>query len=126
MMGPKLMMFFIFCFVVLTPISLMLEGDWLGSTEQTLQEQLTGMHVEQMSWFSLPVVGGLFWHGIPKLLTWDYSFWIGGLQMVRWILALVFSGGFIWAIIQLIYPLLANLFGSLLGGLGRVVGGIAR
>jgi len=47
MMGPKMMMFFIFCFVVLTPISLMLEGGWLGSSEQTLQDQLTGMHIEQ-------------------------------------------------------------------------------
>ncbi len=121
MMGPKLMMAFMFCFVILTIFSLILEGTWLGSEEDSIVLALTGYTTKSISWYQFPLVGvGFLTTGMPTILSWDYSF-LDNLAVVRWIFFCIFTVGFVWALLQIVLPIMANLVSSFVGGIAGII-----
>lgn len=96
------LMFLAFIWVMLTLVGLMFSGSWIGSTEVTLCQYLTGYN----SFFGGGVLGfistgiGFFTHGLPKLILFDYPFLQGGMSIIRFILIAVFATGTVYAVAQ--------------------------
>jgi len=92
----QLLAFFFFVYFILTILSYTIEGQYYGSSDVTLAEQLLGYNVAQMQGpgiLTIPKVGAsLITHAIPKTVMWDYAFFEGSWQLVRYFFLVVFSG----------------------------------
>lgn len=111
-MSNKFVMFLAFILIICNLICLIIDGAWLGAEDQTLMGYLTGMNsLQAANWtaiFTIPI--GFITHGFPKLILWDYSFFSGSLQIIRWIL-FVISIGAVWALAQEFRNTATSLFG---------------
>ena len=111
-MNPKFVMFLAMILIICNIICLIIDGAWLGVEDQTLMEYMTGMNTLQAAgWtaiFTVPI--GFITHGFPKLILWDYSFFSGALQIIRWILFAI-SIGAIWAMVTQFMNAATSLFG---------------
>lgn len=113
-MGPKIIMFCYFCFIIGNIIGLMLEGDWLGASDKTLIETLIGFKVTSFSGWEVPkMIAGYFTTGFPKMLLWDYSFLYGTFGIFRITILFAISIGVVWGF--------AVVFASFVFGLGSKV-----
>ena len=77
-------------------LSLMVEAAYLGDSDVTLVNQLMGFNVSQLAGSSgilaLPRIGvGVMTTALPKVISWDYAFFTGEWQLVRWLLFFLFS-----------------------------------
>lgn len=103
-MGPKMVMFIMFCFFWCGLVSLFIEGAWYGSTDIDLVDNLTGfsiMQIQDAGFWAIPKAGvGFFTHGLPKVLLWDYAFFTGDFQIIRWGMVIIFTTALIWAVSQ--------------------------
>lgn len=113
-MRPKLIMFCYFAFMVGTLLCLTIEGSWLGDEEVGLVNQLTGyttLEVQGAGVWSIPKqIGGFFTHGIPKLITWNYSYFDNSYAaLFKWTILYAISAGVVWGVIQVFIPVLQGL-----------------
>lgn len=104
--------FLAFCLLAGNLISLIIDGAWFQPDDHDLMKYLTGISIEQTaSWtaiFTLPI--GFFTHAIPKLLLWDFVFFTGTLELVRWF-CLVVSIGTIYVVASQYSGTIQNIFG---------------
>lgn len=123
MLGAKSMMGLMFIFVTFTILSLIVEGVWLGNTENSAIDWLTKFDVIGESWFVFPVIlRDFFIKGLPAMLTWDYSFFDNSWgSIVRWILSCTVSLGVVWTFLQLTLPIIGQAVASIVGGLTSLV-----
>ena len=100
MLSPKIVMFLGFCLIMMSLVCAFLEGgNVIGQTDVDMVNEWTGYNVIQDGNVNLIVLaGGFFIHGLPKMILWEYSFFNGGLVIIRIILILVFSGGVLWGV----------------------------
>lgn len=122
MMGSKMMMGLMWCFIILTIFSVITEGVWLGQTESNAVNWLTKYTTKGFSFFQIPLIlGSFFTHGIPALLSWDYSFFDNTWgSIVRLILFATLSLGVIWAFLILVLPGIVSVVANVLGGLVNI------
>ena len=122
-MGAKMMMGFMLSFVLLTIMSLIVEGAWMGETENNTVRWLTTFTTAGVSLTTIPIfLKDFFIYGIPSMVSWDYSFLDSSWgSLLRWILFCTISLGFVWTIIQLLYPILAASFNAIGGALTGLV-----
>lgn len=113
-----------FAFIVLTLLSCVFEGVWLSDTDYGVMRTLT--YFTSMGsgfWvFPLAVVG--FLASLPQMLIWDYSFFhsLGSFgAIMRLILAVTISIGFVWGFATMLWPIIANFFVSVVKGLGGLL-----
>lgn len=110
-MRPQYVMFLAFCLLTGNILCVIMDGAWLGAEDVTLMGYLTGMtNLQTASWtaiFTVPF--NFFTHGLPRLLLWDFSFFTGGWQIVRWFL-FVFSIGAIWAVASMFLTSIQGMF----------------
>ena len=113
-MGPKLTMFILFVFFLGNFMSLMVEGDWFGSSDVDLANDLTGYSIVELSgagFWTIPKMGlGFVTNGLPKVLLWDYSFFVGDWALFRLFLIFVISAPIIWAIAQVFISAIQGVF----------------
>lgn len=100
-MSPRWISGMSFIFIVGSMLSLLLEGAYIGDTEISVLNALTGYSViEAGGLLAIPkLAGGFFTVGLPKLLLWDYAFFSGGFAWVR-LLFMPLSIAVVWGIIQ--------------------------
>lgn len=100
MLSPKIVMFLGFCLIMMSLVCAFLEGgNVIEQTDVDMVNEWTGYNVIQDGNVNLIVLaGGFFIHGLPKMILWEYSFFNGGLVIIRIILILVFSGGVLWGV----------------------------
>lgn len=110
-MRPQLIMYLAFCMILGNLLCLMMDGAWLGSADITLMQYLTGMNnLQTASWtaiFTVPFA--FFTHGLPRLILWDFSFFYGSWEIIRWILMAI-SIGTIWGIAEMFFPTIQGIF----------------
>jgi len=125
--GPGYIQRCMFVFVTVTILDLVIEGLWLGQTQYGYLRTLT--YFTSMShggWvFPLGAVG--FLASLPQMLVWDYAFLhslgaFGGL--VRVILSVVISIGFVWGFATMMWPIIANFFITVVRGTANLVGAV--
>jgi len=100
-MTNKAMNFLAMSWFISILICVVLEGSYIGSDQNSLLNQLiplTTLNVGGM--ITLPALNLNFFQGFVRLLLWDYSFYYGGYQILRWFWLAVTSPGAAWALIQ--------------------------
>lgn len=127
--GPGYIQRTMFVFVVCTILSLMIDGLWLGATDYGTLRTLTYFTSKSTGGWLFPLGAVGFLASLPQMLVWDYSFFhslgaFGGL--VRVILSVTISVGFVWGFASMLWPIIANFFITIIKGafglLGRFVG----
>lgn len=98
-LGGKYLNFLGFVWICSTLICLVIEGSWVGSTEATV--------VNDLSAFGALKIGGLipipapnlyFFRGVFRVLLFDYSFYTGSFEIVRYIYLTIFTSSAIYLI----------------------------
>ena len=111
MLGSKYMQGCIFAFLILTLLSLILEGAFFGEAEDNLLNDITSWTIGMSSWWSMPIVFVSVLESLPKLLSWNYSFFTAmgtGGAIIRLILGVTISFGIIWGFLALLLPVVLN------------------
>ena len=113
-MLDRLIMFCYFCFMSGTLLNLAIEGNWIGGMEVNIINQLTGytsIEVQTAGLWAIPKqLAGFFTHGLPKLITWDYSYLESGYPAIfKWTILYAISAGVVIGIIQLFIPVIQGL-----------------
>jgi hypothetical protein len=101
-MSAKIMMFLAYCWFISTLICLVMEGAWFGSSQASIISSLslfTTMSIPVIN-LTVPVFNMGFVNGIVRLMLWDYSWYTGGWQVIRWFWVVVLDPGIIWGMIQ--------------------------
>lgn len=105
----KFFSFMSFTWMMSTLICLVIEGSWLGGTEQTV--------INDLSAFTSLNIGGLvpipsaalyFFRGLLRMTLFDYSFYTGDFEIFRYIFLVVFVGAAIWGVTVKFAPVFAN------------------
>ena len=108
-MSTKFMNFLAMVWFLSVLISLIVEGSMMGTVENRV--------INDLSIISSIKVGGLvpiptfniyFFRGVYRLLTFDYAFYVGSWQVVRWFWMCILSPGAVWGIGQTFAPVFAN------------------
>jgi len=104
------MMFFAFLLIVGKIVSMGAEGVYMDTNRvETIAESLTGYSVNELSGLGGIVIGasGFLATGVPQMLTWNYSFLSSDIAaldfiliLVRIVLVVVVSAGFIWGLVS--------------------------
>ena len=126
MLGAKYMQGCVFAFIILTILSLLLEGSYLGSEQYNLLKELTRWTVGMSSWWTVPIVFGSILWNLPDLISWDYSFFTAmgaGGAIIRLILGVVVSFGILWGLMTLLLPVAWQALTSLGRGAIGLLGG---
>lgn len=108
-MSGKYLNFFLFSWFVSTFICLALEGTYWGNTQNSIISNLSVIQTIQTGGiFSIGGATVNFFQGLMRILLWDYSFYQGGWQVLRWFWLVTLTPGVVWGIIQGVASIFAN------------------
>jgi hypothetical protein len=108
-LGGKTLSFLAFVWIASIAICLVVEGSWIGGTEQTV--------INDLSAFTSLNIGGLvpipapslyFFRGLSRVMLWDYSFYTGDFIIFRYVWLAVFTGSAVYAIFRDSASIFAN------------------
>ena len=125
MFGPKYIQGCIFAFVILTLLSGIFDGVYLGSADYGVIKTLTWWSSQSFGIFTVPLVLGSFVAALPQMLTWDYSFFasLGSAgSIIRLLLFAIVSIGFVWGFFSIMLPAAMQIFGSMIRGITGLIG----
>lgn len=89
--------FVAFTWVMSTILCLVLEGSWLGTTENTVINDLTAFNFQSVANIAtMPVSALYFFRGIFRMLLWDYSFYTGDYTFLRYLWLAVFNSPIVY------------------------------
>jgi hypothetical protein len=116
-----------FVFIMCTILSLLIDGMWLGATDYGTMRTMTYFAGKNTGGWIFPLTAATFLASLPQMLVWDYSFLhslgaFGGL--VRVILSVTISVGFVWGFATMLWPIIANFFITVIRGVVSAVGRI--
>jgi len=107
--GSKMFSFMAFVWIMSTMICLVIEGSWFGGPERTVINDLSAItSINIGGLVPIPAPSLFFFRGVFRMLLWDYSFYTGMFEMVRWIWLVVFTGGAVWGVMEKFAPVFAN------------------
>lgn len=91
-------------------ICLVIEGSYLGATENTVINDLSVLTTLNIGGLiTIPAPNIFFFRGVLRLLTWDYSFYEGGYSIIRYFWMVTLSPGAVWGIGSVFAPVFANM-----------------
>ncbi len=100
-MSPKYLNFFTYSWFVSTFICIVIEGTYWGNTQNSIINELSIIQAIQAGGiFSIGSATINFFHGVMRILLWDYSFYQGGWEILRVFWLVVLSPGPVWGIFQ--------------------------
>ncbi|MBE3141954.1 MAG: hypothetical protein IMZ53_15365 [Thermoplasmata archaeon] len=111
-MTPKAINFYTTTWLCSIMICMIIEGSWFGSAghgEQTIIQNLTSMNALNIG--DIVGIGSFlvnFFEGILRILLWDYSFYYGGYEVIRWVMVVIFTPAAIWGIGSFFATVFAN------------------
>lgn len=123
MFGPKYIQGCLVAFVLLSILSGIFDGVYLGSSDYGTIRTLTWWSDQSFGIFTVPLVMGSFLAALPQMLTWDYSFFhsLGAAgALIRLVLFAMVSVGFVWGFFTVLLPAGLQVLGSLARGLGGI------
>lgn len=108
-MTQRFMNFLCMAWFISVLICLIIEGSYVGSHEARI--------INDLSLFTSLKIGGIvpipafnvyFFRGVFRLLTWDYSFYTGGYEILRYFWMAILSPGAVWGIGSMFASVFAN------------------
>lgn len=115
MLSTKMVNFLMMSWFISTMICLILEGIAWSNHE-------TGTIISDLSLtapYNVPVLGEIrafnvgFFSGLARIVLFDYSFYEGQYQLIRWFWMAILTPGFIWGLVQTFINLLPTLISVL-------------
>ena len=107
--GSKMFSYMAFVWILSTMICLVIEGSWFGGSERTVINDLSAItSINIGGLVPIPAPSLFFFRGVFRMLLWDYSFYTGMFEIVRWIWMIVFTGGAVWGVMEKFAPVFAN------------------
>ncbi len=105
------MIFLAFVWTACTAVCLIIEGTYFGSSEVAIFNYLTVFKtVKLANVMSVPVLNlEFFTHGIPMLLTWDYSFLSGAYSSFKMI-GYILDVGVVWGLYEALSTIASYVF----------------
>lgn len=99
-MSPKYINFFAYSWFCSTLICLAMEGTYFGSVQGNIVNQLSVIQTIQAGNF-FSVGGGIidFFQGLVRIFLFDYSFYTGGYEILRWFWVATLGVGVVWGLI---------------------------
>ena len=92
-----------------TLICLVLEGSYLGSAENIVINQLTGLQALKVAGLvGIPAFLVSFFQGLIRVLLWDYSFYTGGWEIIRYFWLATLTSAAVWGVGKEFIPVFAN------------------
>lgn len=92
-----------------TLICLVLEGSQLGTTENSIINDLTLFTTLKIGGLvPIPAPNIYFFRGVIRILLWDYSFYEGGYAIVKYFWLCTLTPGIVWGIGKVFAPVFAN------------------
>lgn len=121
-MGPKYISFCYFAFVCGHILSMTLEAAWFTSGDVDWLNSLVGYNVVELSaagvWAIPKALTGFFLTGVPRMITWDYSFFYGNWELFRIILMGAISVGAVWGLTVTFASFMFGVAQKILGWFG--------
>lgn len=109
-LDTKLMSFTTFTYFASVLICVIMEGTYFGSDEQSIINGLSMFTTYPIPIFGdVPVFDVNFLQSLGRILTWDYSFYSGSYEILRWFWMMVLSVGPVWGIIQFFVNLIPSI-----------------
>ncbi len=108
-MTTKFMNFLCMAWFLSVLISLIVEGSFFGANENRVMNDLvlfTSLKVGGL--IPIPAFNLYFFRGVYRLLAWDYPFYYGGYEVIRYFWLVVLTPGAVWGISQVFAPVFAN------------------
>lgn len=91
-------------------ICLVVEGSGLSSSENRIINDLVLLSsVKVGGLVPIPAFNIYFFRGVVRILAWDYNFYTGGWEILRYFWMIILSPGAVWGISQVFAPVFANL-----------------
>ena len=120
MLSPKQIMYISYAFFIASFCCLIIEGFYYNSWFVGIVNSLTGFNIVQISsagmWAFPKVAWGFITHGIPLLISWDFSFFSGGWIFWRFLFIMTLSVGVVWGFIQTFLPVAQGILSRFTGG----------
>lgn len=110
-MRPQQIMFLALIFTAGTLLSLTLGGLWIGEEEvETVNALAVIREVNFFGLLTISVPNAAFWStGVVKLIQFDFAFFVGGTEILRYILIMVLSTGAVFGFFVIIIVVATNL-----------------
>jgi hypothetical protein len=111
-MTPKAISFYTTAWLGSILICMIVEGSWFGSAghgETTIIQNLTSMNALNIG--NIVGIGSFlvnFFQGLMRIMLWDYSFYYGGYEVIRWVMLIIFRPAAIWGIGSFFATVFAN------------------
>ena len=113
-MSQKYLSFFTSSWFISFLICMILEGSYFGTHDsRNIINSLSIVTFQQVGTWSIPVFNFGFFGGLARITTWDYSFYEGYWQVLRWFWMVVLSPGLVWGILQAFMWVYAQLISML-------------
>jgi hypothetical protein len=109
-LDSKLIGFTVYCYFISIMICVILEGTYYGADERSIFNGISFFTT-----FNLPIIGNIpvldvnFIQSFGRLLTWDYSFYSGSYEILRWFWFGVLSCGPAWGLVQFFVSLIPSI-----------------
>ncbi len=108
-MSTKFFNFLTMVWFLSSLICLVIEGSTIGAAEASVINDLSLMTSLKIGGLvPIPAFNIYFFRGVFRLLTWDYSFYQGGWEILRYFWMCTLSPGAVWGIGQVFAPVFAN------------------
>lgn len=104
-MSSKMIMGFVFVFLVGHTICVMMEGSVMGADELNIIAGLTGIETLDITdpwWQTVLTWGQAFIGMIWRLMSWNYSFFTGYWEWFRFLVLVPISCGLAWGIVSML------------------------
>jgi len=107
--GSKMFSYFGFVWFLSTMICLIVEGSWFGAASRTVINDLSSFTtIDIAGLVPIPAPNLYFFRGVMRMFLWDYSFYTGMFEVIRWLWLVVFTGAVIWGVMEKFAPVFAN------------------
>lgn len=103
-------------FVLGTIISCVIEGVYVGAEQMNVLNELCGYTTIGTGGLMeiMKLGAGFLTHGLPKVLLWDYAFFEGPFEIIRWFF-IPLSIAVIWGMVQVFISVAQGLLSKFVG-----------
>jgi hypothetical protein len=110
-MNVKLLMIAFFAFVAATFCARLMGGAWFSTSDTDVMNSLTVFKdVEIFGTFSVPTINiDFLTTGLPKLVSWDYPFFGGQMEIFKYFLYCL-SIGIVWTLVAMFSGVIYNFW----------------
>ena len=95
-----------------------------GSSDVDTVFSMQVLEIRSYAFVSVPIPNTAWVSAVGRLLVWDYPWYQGGMQIVRWLLVLPLSAAVFWGLFTGALPVLISAVGQISSGVFNLIGAV--